>query len=100
MSKEDREVMDMANGVREDDTEAGKTKPVSKKKGNKICNSMPRWRHSEFRQMLSEAVGWTGFGGVVLACMLAGCCPMGVAVPVFIGCFAWVAILLDRFFRG
>ena len=37
---------------------------------------------------------------VMLACMLAGCCPMGVAVPVFTGCFAWVAIRVDRFFRG
>lgn len=95
MSKEDREVLDMANGVREESAEATKgVQPV------KVGNSVPRWKRPDFRRMISEVAGWTGFGAVMLACMLAGCCPMGVAVPVFTGCFAWVAIRVDRFFRG
>ena len=94
MSKEDREVLDMANGVQAENQ--GERKPAQPVKQG---SSVPRWMRTDFRRMLSEVAGWTGFGGVVMACMLAGCCPMGVAVPVFVGCFAWVAIQLDRYFR-
>lgn len=106
MSKEDKEVLDMANGVREKtEPVKGHTEAVKKASGGvgKFLPKkglIPQWRRPEFWRLLSEVAGWTGFGGVMLGVMLAGCCPMGVAVPVFVGCFAWVAILLDRFFRG
>ena len=98
MSKEDKEVLDMANGVR------GKTEPANKESGGmgKFLHKkgfIPLWRRPEFWRLISEVAGWTGFGGVMLGVMLAGCCHMGVAVPVFTLCFAWGAILVDRYFR-
>lgn len=99
MSKEDKEVLDMANGVRE------KTEPVKleKKVSGGVGKYLPKGscrRWPEFGRLISEVAGWTGFGAVVLGGMLAGVFPMGAAVPVFIGCFGWVAIRVDRFFRG
>ena len=99
MSKEDKEVLDMANGVRE------KTEPVEleKKVSGGVGKYLPKGscrRWPEFGRLISEVAGWTGFGAVVLGGMLAGVFPMGAAVPVFIGCFGWVAIRVDRFFRG
>lgn len=93
MSKEDREVLDMANGVHENAMEEKKvcTKGVG--------SSMPQWKRPGFQQMLSEVSGWTGFGAVMLTCMLVGVAPMWLAAPVFTGCFAWVAIRVDRHFR-
>ena len=97
MSKEDQEVLDLVNGINENATEedSGKKKPA--KSGVYIGRFVPR--RAEFKRMFGEVAGWAGFGGVVLACMLAGSCPMIVAVPVFCGCFAWVAIRVDRHFR-
>ena len=94
MSKEDREVLAMVNGADEEGSEPATAKTVV---AGKFAKKRPK---TEFRQMLSEVAGWTGFGGMALGGMLAGVVPMGAAVPVFIGCFGWVAIRVDRFFRG
>lgn len=94
MSKEDRELFDMLKGEQEDQ----KAEPV---KGHTVAGKFAKKRNrAELRRVLGEVAGWAGFGAVVLGGMLAGVFPMGAAVPVFIGCFGWVAIRVDRFFRG
>lgn len=95
MSMEDKEVLDMANGIKR---EQYKDMPcVNAGEGKQ---KRPLWYYREFRRMFSEVSGWTGFGAVVLTCMLVGVAPMWLATPVFTGCFAWVAVRLDRYFRG
>ena len=89
MSQEDREVLAMANGEKLD---AGTIKT------GKIMVT-PVWKTKAFHRMLSEVCGWTGFGAVMLICMLLGISPMWLAAPIFTGCFIWVAIQIDRFFR-
>jgi hypothetical protein len=95
MSKEDRELFDMLKG---EQTEAQNAEPV---KGHAVAGKFAKKRNkAELRRVLGEVAGWTGFGAVVLGGMLAGVFPMSAAVPVFIGCFGWVAIRVDRYFRG
>lgn len=94
MSKEDREVLDMANGVK-----VGNDRNATICGEGKIPQKRPLWYYREFRRLFSEISGWVGFGTVVLICMLVGVTPMWLATPVFIGCFAWVAVLMDRYFR-
>lgn len=91
MSKEDRELFEMLKG--EQTEEPAKEHKVAGKFAK-------RHNRADLKRMLGEVAGWTGFGAVVLGGMLAGVFPMGAAVPVFCGCFGWVAIRADRFFRG
>lgn len=93
MSKEDQELFGMFSEKEERQAEFVKGHTVAGKFAKK-------YNRAELRRMLSEAAGRTGFGAMALGGMLAGAFPMGAAVPVFCGCFGWVAIRVDRFFRG
>lgn len=102
MSKQemqDQEVMDMANRVEKKTATAGVSKGTecSCQERAKQCLSKGFWR--ALRAMFTEVLGWTCFGGLTLANMVIHVAPMWLAVPVFTGCFVWVGIRMDRFFR-
>lgn len=104
MSKQemqDQEVMDMANRAeKKKNPPAGAGKEAVHQCQERAKQCLPKGFWRALRAMFAEVLGWTCFGGLTLANMVIRVAPMWLAVPVFTGCFVWVGIRMDRFFRS
>ena len=101
---------------REQDAATVKTGTITKEVHDEACGmtqnaeTRERWYNIGYnigyklgaliRLIIIELLGYAALGGVLVAGMIKGFIPMGVAVPAFVICFMWVAVRFDRWLRG
>ena len=53
-----------------------------------------------WREVLEPAAGYFGLGAAMVAALVLELAPVFLTVPVALLCCMWVAVRVDRFFRG